>query len=81
MSSDKILGGTLLLGGIVGIGIYLWLLFFSPWAMLALQLSAFLAVAAILVIVAWIGYTMATVPAPIPIEDLDLGEDLKEQTQ
>jgi len=34
------------------------------------QVSAFLAVAAVLAVVAWIGYTLATTPPPEPLGDL-----------
>ena len=80
--NDKALGGTIFIGGLGGIACYFWLIFFSPWTMLTLQLSAFIAVAMVLVIVAWIGYTMATVPPPAPLEDLNLpGNVQEEETQ
>jgi len=69
MSNDKVLGSLILLGSIGGICAYFWLLFFSVWAMLVIQISAFLAVAAVLLILSWIGYTMATTPPPIPLID------------
>jgi len=69
---DRVLGALILIISIVGIIIYFWLVFFTPWAMLTIQVSAFLAVAAMLLILAWIGYTMATTPPPVPIEDLDI---------
>ncbi len=77
MSNDKIIGGAMLVGSLTGIGIYFWLLFITEWADLTLKASAFLAVTAILLIVAWIGYTLATTPPPVPLEDLnfDLDED------
>ena len=49
-----------------GILVYGWLLYM--FAMMVLQLTAFLAVAAVLVILAWIGWTMATTPPPEPID-------------
>ena len=69
---DRVLGGLILVGSLVGVALYFWLVFLSPqaWILLTLQASAFLAVAAVLVIVAWIGYTLATTPPPAPIEDL-----------
>ncbi len=69
---DRVLGALILIISLVGIVIYFWLVFFTPWAMLTIQVSAFLAVAAMLLILAWIGYTMATTPPPVPIEDLDI---------
>ena len=44
----------------------------SSWAWLTIQVSAFLAVAMMLLIIAWIGYTLATTPPPMPYEDLDV---------
>jgi predicted DNA-binding transcriptional regulator len=41
-------------------------------------LSAFFAVTAVLIIVAWIGYTLATTPPPEPLEDFD--DDLEDTT-
>jgi len=67
---DRVLGAGILLGSLLGIACYFWLVFMSPWAWLTVQLSAFLAVAAVLIIMAWIGYTLATTPPPEPLEDL-----------
>ncbi len=73
MASDKSTGSLLLIIGLAGILLYAWLLFFYSAGMttLILQLTAFLGVAVILAIIAWIGYTMATTPPPEP---LDVGE-------
>lgn len=73
MVSDKATGLILTIIGLGGIILYGHLLFFYNAAMttLILQLTAFLAIAMILAIVAWIGYTMATTPPPEP---LDIGE-------
>ena len=73
MASDKGTGTLLLIIGLAGILIYSWLLFLYNASMttLILQITAFLAVAMILVIIAWIGYTMATTPPP---ELLNIGE-------
>jgi len=67
---DRVLGVVVLLGSLLGIACYFWLVFLSQWSKLVIQLSAFLAVAAVLVIVAWIGYTLATTPPPEPLEGL-----------
>jgi predicted DNA-binding transcriptional regulator len=72
MSKDQITGWMILLGSILGIIVYFYLVLLSPWPMLTIQISAFIAVAAVLLIIAWIGYTLATTPPPAPIEDLDL---------
>ena len=70
---DRVLGGGILLASVIGILVYFWLVFLSPpvWQLLIIQLSAFLAVTAVLFIVAWIGYTLATTPPPEPFESLD----------
>ena len=66
MSRDRMMGGLILAGGIVGIVVYGWLLL--SYSVLVLQVTAFLAVAAMLGISAWIGWTMATTPPPAPLE-------------
>ena len=69
MADDKVLGGVILVGSLAGIVIYFWLLFMSPWAWLTIQVSAVLAVGMCLLIMAWIGYTLATTPPPMPLKD------------
>ena len=73
MVNDKSTGYLLFIIGLAGILIYGYLLFFYNESMttLILQITAFIAVAMILAIIAWIGYTMATTPPPEP---LDMGE-------
>lgn len=57
------MGLGLLVVGVLSILIYGWLVFFyNP--IFILQLTAFLAVAAVFGILIWIGYTMATTPPP-----------------
>jgi len=73
---DRVVGVLILIGSILGIVAYFWLVFISPWFVLTMQLTAFLAVAAMLFILAWIGYTLATTPPPQPIER-ELEEELK----
>jgi len=71
MANDRALGGIIFLGSLAGIVIYFWLLFMSPWTLLTIQISALLAVGMVLLIMAWIGYTLATTPPPMPLEDFD----------
>ncbi|MEM3713010.1 MAG: transcriptional regulator [Thermoproteota archaeon] len=71
MTKDQALGLLLFLGSVVGAVLYLWLLFLSPWQMLVLQITAFVAVGFILFILGWIGYTLATTPPPKPIEEIE----------
>jgi len=75
MSNDRTLGGAILVGSIAGVVLYFWLLFMSPWALLTIQVSAFVAVGMVLLIIAWIGYTLATTPPPMPLEDFDFDVD------
>ncbi|MEX2737534.1 MAG: transcriptional regulator [Candidatus Wukongarchaeota archaeon] len=75
---DRILGGVILTGSLAGIVIYFWLTFFSQWSLFTIQISAFAAVAMVLLIMAWIGYTLATTPPPMPLEDIDFGEETEE---
>ena len=75
MSKDQALGSMILLVSILGIAVYFYLTFLSPWIILTIQISAFIAIAVILLIIAWIGYTLATTPPPTPLEDLDLEQE------
>ncbi|MEM1570217.1 MAG: transcriptional regulator [Thermoproteota archaeon] len=68
MSRDQAVEALLCVGSISGILAYGWLVFASEWAMLILQLTGFIAVAAVLGILSWIGYTLATTPTPKLIE-------------
>ncbi len=69
--SDRVLGYLILVGSLLGIALYFYLIFLSPWVLLVIQVSAFVAVALVLVIMAWIGYTLASTPPPMPLEDID----------
>lgn len=70
MANDRAIGGTILGVSVLGIVIYGALLAL-PWAWeWTLRITAFLAVALLLGILAWIGYTMATTPPPEPITDI-----------
>ncbi|HXX73085.1 MAG TPA: hypothetical protein VEI80_05260 [Candidatus Acidoferrales bacterium] len=66
MSKDQGYGLVILVISILGIILYGW--FIYGWPLITLQVTAFLGVALILVIAAWIGYTMATTPPPAPLE-------------
>jgi len=76
-----LLGGAILVGSLAGIVVYFWLLFMSPWALLTIQVSALLAVGVCLLILAWIGYTLATTPPPMPLEDFDFEAELGESEE
>ena len=80
MSRDQVIGALILVASVIGIIVYGWILFFTEWTILLLQLTGFVAVAAVLGILAWIGYTLATTPPPKPIEEIEkeLEGELKE---
>jgi len=71
MSRDQIIGLAICIASILGILVYGWLVFLSEWVILILQLTGFIAVGAVLGVLAWIGYTLATTPPPKPIEEIE----------
>ena len=79
MNRDQLVGALILIASIIGILVYGWIVFFTEWALILLQLTGLIAVAAVLGILAWIGYTLATTPPPKPVEDIEkeLEEELK----
>lgn len=81
--NDRVIGVLLTAAGIAGIVVYGWLIFFTAWSILVMQITAFIAVAAVLGILAWIGYTLATTPPPKPIEEIEkeVEEELKKLEQ
>jgi predicted DNA-binding transcriptional regulator len=81
LNKDQTLGWAVLLGSITGVVLYYYLVFMSAWALLTIQVSAFLALGSVLVIVAWIGYTLATTPPPEPLEDFSFDEELSEDEE
>ena len=68
MANDRALGGAILVGSVVAIFVYALILYWFP--LIILQITAFLAVVVLLGILAWIGWTMATTPAPEPIPEV-----------
>jgi len=85
-----VIGALILVASVIGIIVYGWILFFTEWTMLLLKITGFVAVAAVLGILAWIGYTLATTPPPKPIEEIEkelegelkeLGEEVKEPSK
>lgn len=83
MNKDQILGAALTAGSIVAIAVYGWLVFLAErWVQeLVIRVTGFIAVAGILGIIAWIGYTLATTPPPPSVEEIEkeLEEELKEE--
>ncbi|MEM0505894.1 MAG: transcriptional regulator [Thermosphaera sp.] len=66
MNRDQAIGALVLVASVAGILVYAWLVLFSPWSLFVLQLTALMAVCNVLVILAWIGYSLATTPPPKP---------------
>ena len=79
LSRDQVIGALILAASVIGIIVYGWILFLTEWTLLLLQITGFVAVVAVLGILAWIGYTLATTPPPKPIEELEkeLEDELK----
>jgi len=78
MNKDQTIGAVILLVSVVGIAVYAWLLY--AYSIVVLQVTAFIAVAGILVILAWIGWTMATTPPPAPLEGETLSPEAPTST-
>jgi hypothetical protein len=69
---NDVLGYSIVVGSLVGLVAYFYLVFLSPWAYLVIRLSAFLAVAACMLVFAWAGYTYATTETvDLDLEELD----------
>lgn len=79
MSRDQLIGTLLMVISIVVILVYAWILFFTRWSLLLMQITLMVAVVGVLGILAWIGYTLATTPPPKPIEEIEkeIDEELK----
>jgi len=79
MSRDQVVGTLLMVLTAAVIIVYGWVVFFTEWSLLLLQITGFVAVAGVFGILAWIGYTLATTPPPKPIEEIEkeLEEELK----
>lgn len=70
MSKDQAIGAVLLGASIIAILVYLYLLI-SPWWEIIVKLTLFVVIAAFLLIVAWIGYTLMTTPPPQSLEEIE----------
>jgi predicted DNA-binding transcriptional regulator len=66
MNKDQAIGAIILLVSLAGISVYAWVLY--AYSILVLQVTAFIAVAGVLAILGWIGWTMATTPPPAPLD-------------
>jgi predicted DNA-binding transcriptional regulator len=79
MSKDQVIGALLMVLAVVVIIVYGWMVFFTEWSLLLLQITGFIVVLGVFGILAWIGYTLATTP-PKPIEEIEkeLEKELKD---
>ena len=68
MANDKAMGMAILLGSVLGILVYGGLLYYFPTRIL--EITAIAADVVLLGILAWIGWTMATTPAPEPMPEI-----------
>jgi len=74
LSKNQALGTLILIICVIGVVVYGWLIFFSIWSQLVLQMMGFVAIGGILGIGAWIGWIMATTPPPKPLEEMETEE-------
>ncbi|AFL66789.1 transcriptional regulator [Desulfurococcus amylolyticus] len=79
MSRDQVIGWGLLAVSVIVVLIYAYILFFTPYSGLLMQLTLLIAVAGVFGVLGWIGYTLATTPPPKPIEEIEkeIEEELK----
>ena len=70
---DNVLGALVMFCSIVAATLYGFFLFFSGFGFLVIKWTAFLAVAGILGIAAWIGYTLFSSPS------IEMGLDVEEE--
>ena len=73
--NDRAIGALILIMSIAGIVGYGYLLFGTTWSLLVLEITGFIAVAGILGILAWIGWTLATTTAPESINNSTFESD------
>jgi predicted DNA-binding transcriptional regulator len=77
--SDKTVGLLLLIGSVLGILIYGWLVFLSPGSFVGLEIKAFAGIARRRGILAWLGSTLASTPPPEPLPSLAQTEGQKRE--
>ncbi len=80
--NDKTTGSLLLVAAVGILAVYAYGLFFagSSISLLVLQITAFIAVAIILGLIGWIGYSIATTaPPPPPEPESDTGHSGKKE--
>lgn len=71
MASDKLVGGAILIVSVlvlIAVTVFMWVPPFSQYAAFVAELVVWLAVVALMVIAAWIGWTIITTAPPPPLE-------------
>ncbi len=70
MPRDRAIGVALVIGAIIGVFVYGYLIFAvnATVSRYVIEITLFVAILAILAILGWIGYVMATTPPPVPLE-------------
>ncbi len=82
-SKDQLVGSSLLAGSVIIMAVIIYLLFFTPFALITLKIIVTIGIGIIAGLVGWIGYTLATTPPPKPIEEIEkeIEEELKKLEQ
>ncbi len=85
MERDKVIGIIMVIAGITislfyAVALFMPNLIFEGIDVILVKITVFIAVVAVMGILAWIGYTLATTPPPKPIEEIEkeLEKELKE---
>lgn len=78
MNKRKITGILIFVACIIGFVLYAYLLMFSEWGPIVLQLTVLMIVGGVLGIISWIGYTMATTKSTPSIIDDDTSNDIND---
>ena len=74
----------MLVGGVIALLVYVWALFFTGplgWQ-IAISVLALIAVGAVCAVIIWVGYTLATTPAPATLEiESEISKETETQQQ
>jgi predicted DNA-binding transcriptional regulator len=79
LNRDRAIGTILLMGSVIAIIVYGWLLYGFP--IIVLQITAFVVVAGVLAILAWIGWTLATTLPPTEMKTDDRGDPARRENE
>ena len=68
MTRDRIIGILMVVGSVLGAILYGWLVFASPWSTIIIQLTMFILILILCVVIGWMGYVLATTKPPLVSE-------------